>query len=164
SLLGLAGALWYQGAEAALNIQAEKQKLAQLKEQHAKIDAELEKTKEDVRNERRQLHQMRYGRDIHLAQRFLDMGNVRDALGLLTGLEAEPGQEDLRGFEWYYLWQLYRRDRSTLSGHTKGVAAVAYSYDGRYIASAAADHTVKVWDAATGQLSCAFKEHTSPVS
>ena len=39
----------------------------------------------------------------------------------------------------------------TLRGHSELVASVAYSPDGKHIASGSYDNTVKVWDAATGE-------------
>jgi len=39
-----------------------------------------------------------------------------------------------------------------LVGHTRGVTGVAYSPDGRYIATTSADNTTRIWDATTGQL------------
>ncbi len=39
----------------------------------------------------------------------------------------------------------------TLSGHTALVARIAFSPDGRYLATASFDGTAKVWDAASGQ-------------
>ena len=40
--------------------------------------------------------------------------------------------------------------RRTLTGHTGGVRAVAWSPDGTRLATASSDETVRVWDPATG--------------
>ncbi|KAL4970907.1 WD40 repeat domain-containing protein [Aspergillus stella-maris] len=40
----------------------------------------------------------------------------------------------------------------TLEGHSDWVNSVAFSADGRLLASGSADHTIKLWDPATGAL------------
>jgi serine/threonine protein kinase len=82
---------------------------------------------------------------------------------LLHEQRPKPGEADLRGFEWYYLWRLCHSSLLTLPGHTDWVYSVAYSPDGKRLASASADRTVKVWDATSGQLALTLKEHTDPV-
>jgi hypothetical protein len=51
-------------------------------------------------------------------------------------------------------------DVVTLEGHTDFVNSVAFSPDGRRIASCSADMTVKIWDVATGKEIATCKGHT----
>jgi WD40 repeat protein len=53
--------------------------------------------------------------------------------------------------------------RATLQEHRGNVYCVAFSPDGKRIASASLDHTVKVWDAVTGQESVTFRGHSEKV-
>ncbi|HLP90796.1 MAG TPA: WD40 repeat domain-containing protein [Nostocaceae cyanobacterium] len=44
------------------------------------------------------------------------------------------------------------REKNRLEGHTNSINSVSYSQDGKMLASASADKTIKLWDAATGKL------------
>ena len=52
----------------------------------------------------------------------------------------------------------------TLQGHTNWVFSVAFSPDGRYLASGSRDNTVRVWEVATGQHVRTLQEHTRGIT
>ena len=56
------------------------------------------------------------------------------------------------------------KDDAILKGHTGSVESVAISPDGKWIASASDDKTVRIWDAVTGRCLQMLRGHTSGVN
>jgi WD40 repeat protein/serine/threonine protein kinase len=75
----------------------------------------------------------------------------------------QPGDPDLRGFEWYYLSRLCEPELRTLRGHAALVRGLEFSPDGRRIASACEDGTLKLWDTGTGREVRTWRGHASHV-
>ena len=57
--------------------------------------------------------------------------------------------EDLRGFEWRALWHRYRGELFALEGHTDFVRSIAFSPDGKWLASGSNDGTARLWNLTT---------------
>jgi WD40 repeat protein len=50
------------------------------------------------------------------------------------------------------LWDVATgKEQATLKGHKEAVVCVAYSPDGKTLASGSRDETIKLWDVATGK-------------
>jgi serine/threonine protein kinase len=61
-----------------------------------------------AQTEKRAARRQAYGSDMNLAQQALAASNLGRALELLNTHRPGPGDEDLRGWEWRYLWQQCR--------------------------------------------------------
>jgi WD40 repeat protein len=137
-------------------------------------DAELRRlrvlAREEARKRRRAEEQERtlrgllYVSQMNLAQQAWEQGNIGHAQEVLEALRPPPGQEDLRGVEWRHLWRLCRGDELfTLRGHRGTVFCVAYSPDGKTLATGGLDHTVRLWDLATRQEVATLRGHSDRV-
>jgi eukaryotic-like serine/threonine-protein kinase len=90
---------------------------------------------------------MLYVADINLAQHSLRLNNLGRSRRLLDRHRPEPGEQDLRGWEWRYLWQL--SSSSAIATLTRGPVrglSVAFSSDGSRLAVGWEDGRVELWD------------------
>jgi WD40 repeat protein len=56
------------------------------------------------------------------------------------------------------------KERASLRGHTNDVFALAFTADGKKLASGSRDKTIRLWDPATGKERPPLKGHTGPVT
>jgi WD40 repeat protein/tRNA A-37 threonylcarbamoyl transferase component Bud32 len=113
-----------------------------------------------ARDEKARSDRRWYAAEMGLAQKDWEEAQVVSLQQRLAVFEPQDSEApDLRSFEWYYLQHLCRLDLRTLAAHTLPIRSIAYSPDGRWLASAAGEFgkpgEVKVWDVATGgELLC----------
>jgi WD40 repeat protein len=127
-----------------------KEQVEQQKGQIEEQKGEVEKQKGEVEKQRDLVRRTSYAARTNLAADAWRDGEITRMLLLLNEQRPEQtGGDDLRGWEWYYLWHLAHADLCTFRGHRNVVHAIAFSPDGTHLASTS--QGIKVWDARTGQ-------------
>ncbi len=106
-----------------------------------------------------------YTTQMSLAAQAWETNNLTRLRELLAGHFPTSGEDDLRGFEWYYFWRLLHRNGQILSlSHPSGVTSAAYSPDDTLLATACEDQIVRLWSAGNGGLLAELTGHTNFVN
>jgi WD40 repeat protein len=91
-----------------------------------------------------------YAAHIGLARRYWEENRVDQVLDLLRRTTPRPGESDLRGWEWDYQDRLCHAELRTLENNA-GRYGVAFSPDGRQLATAGGTRVLTLWDVAGGR-------------
>jgi WD40 repeat protein len=137
---------------------AEQEKEARRSAEEARRSAE--ENEQAARREAYRANVARHGFQMTAAWQALQQGDLLSAEAFVDQVPPAFGET----WECRHLRELCRRKAMTLRGHTNLVSSVAYSPDGRRIASGSADRTVRVWEAASGQLLLTLNGHTDVVN
>ncbi len=103
----------------------------------------------------RALRRQVYAADVARASRLTLMAQGDAIDELVTSYGPGDGEEDLRGFEWYYLRWLRQGGadgRRVLRSHIGGIYSVAFAPDGKTLATAGSDSLIRLCDVTTGRV------------
>jgi WD40 repeat protein/serine/threonine protein kinase len=113
-----------------------------------------------LKQERDSARRFQYYQHMALANTAWRDGDLGRLEQLLDGCPDEYQDR----WEWRYLKRQCHRDSFRLEGHKGAIFEIKYSRDGKRMASASLDQTVKLWDTATGGLLRTFPGHTNAVT
>ncbi len=148
---------------------------AHTKEMHLRETAETDRDRavaaEEVAREARdraeteadEKRQLLYESDMMAALGAWENGSISQMIDLVERHRPEAGQEDLRGFEWRYLWRLCGRKKMvSVLEHTDVFLAMCFSPDGKSLATSDVGGNIALWDVSTCTLRFQHQAYNYP--
>ena len=147
----------------------EARRARQAEREQGRLRAAEQQARQTAEKNERVARQRAYAAGMNLLARALDDKQFSVAADLLNRQRPQPGQEDLRGWEWRYAWQQTRSDATCeLCKRPDAISSLALSSDGKWLA--VGEHSqggVSIWDlsrrqevtewkAGEGEAFCAF--------
>jgi WD40 repeat protein/serine/threonine protein kinase len=124
----------------------------------ASANARIQRQSNDERERQRQYD---YATHIQGAYQAWQSTDLKSAIELLDLCRPQPAEEDLRGWEWYYVRRLCAGGIVTLRGHDGPVLGAVFAPNGQHLASCGADGTLRIWNVASGTLKATIPAHKS---
>jgi WD40 repeat protein len=149
TLLGLAGVTWQ-----LLRAEAARQVAIQEKEAAFGERTRAVQLAEELRTQRDAAEWQTYRANIAAAASALQLHNAYSARQFLNDAPAKH-----RGWEYGYFHSQLDLSQADLHGHQGLIHALAFSPDGKRLASGSLDQTLRVWDAATGHPVAVSRRH-----
>jgi eukaryotic-like serine/threonine-protein kinase len=119
---------------------------------------------QEVRSQQQTLRRQQYVRDVKQASQFWAEDPSGEALKLLDRYRPAPPAEDMREYAWHYFHRLCTVGRPALTGHQGEVFSSAFSPDGKTLATASMDRTVRIWEPITGETRRILVGHTDEIN
>ncbi len=155
--------LWLRAEGLRATAQTQKEDADKARDEARKHEGIARDLQEQAQRDYERSRREGYASQLNLAQVALQEARFDRAAQLLADMKKHAaGEEDLRSFEWFYLWEL-SHSKLTLRGHTNLVSGLVFSPDGRWMATSSLDGTVKVWDPVTGNEKLSIAGHKGPI-
>ena len=158
--IGLAGTatMWHQNSKLASENARRTEQAVAAKSRESDAKLESDKRRKEAEFARDRLEETLASSDYELAVARWESNRARDAQFLLHRIPRK-----YRDFEWYLARNQFRGSDVTCYGHTGTINDVEFSPDGKTIASASDDQTIKFWDSASGAEAKTLVGHKNDV-